>query len=132
PNEGSSLMTVADKDKQEAFEVAESFHDLGFKIYATEGTAKYFHTEGLRVATVDKIGRTATTVLSPITNGEVQFVINTLPSGKQTRSDGFRIRREAVEHGIISLTNLDTAEAIVNVIESTTFSANRMVDKGAL
>ncbi|HIV73925.1 MAG TPA: carbamoyl-phosphate synthase large subunit [Candidatus Pseudogracilibacillus intestinigallinarum] len=132
PHEGSVLMTVADKDKQEAFEIAERFHDLGFQIYATEGTAKYLQNEGLRVTAVDKIGSTDTNVLSLITNGEVQFVINTLTSGKQTRSDGFRIRREAVEHGIISLTNLDTAEAIVNVIESTTFSANRMVDKGAL
>src|SRR5690625_2728158 len=132
PHEGSVLMTVEDKDKHEALEIAERFHDLGFQIYATEGTAKYLQNEGLRVTAVDKIGSTDTNVLSLITNGEVQFVINTLTSGKQTRSDGFRIRREAVEHGIISLTNLDTAEAIVNVIESTTFSANRMVDKGAL
>ena len=132
PHDGSVLLTVADKDKEEASAVATRFAELGFQLYATEGTAKFLQGKGLRVTAVDKIGGSDTNVLSLVTNGDVQFVINTLTSGKQTRSDGFRIRREAVEHGIISLTNLDTAEAIVNVIESTTFGANRMVDKGAL
>src|SRR5699024_2721570 len=132
PHDGSVLLTVADKDKEEASAVATRFAELGFQLYATEGTAKFLQGKGLRITAVDKIGGSDTNVLSLVTNGDVQFVINTLTSGKQTRSDGFRIRREAVEHGIISLTNLDTAEAIVNVIESTTFGANRMVDKGAL
>ncbi|MBO1005216.1 carbamoyl-phosphate synthase large subunit [Pseudogracilibacillus auburnensis] len=134
PYEGSVLLTVADKDKEEASKIAERFVTLGFQLYATEGTANYLAKKELPVTAVGKIGRgeNEQNVLSLITNGEVQFVINTLTSGKQPRSDGFRIRREAVEHGIISLTNLDTAEAIVNVIDSTTFSANAMINKGAL
>lgn len=133
PFEGSVLLTVADKDKHEMFSIAERFHDLGFRLFATEGTANFIKERGLPVNKVGKIGSEQLNVLSLITKGKVRFVINTLTSGKQIRSDGFRIRREAVEHGIISLTNLDTAHAILNVIESTTFNAVAIASrKGAI
>lgn len=131
PFEGSVLFTVADKDKAETYHLAKRFDELGFQLYATEGTARYFAEKGLPITAVGKIGSGDQNVLSLIKQGKVQFVINTLTSGKQPRSDGFRIRREAVEHGIISLTNLDTVEAILNVIDSTTLRAQPMMDKGA-
>lgn len=127
PFEGSVLLTVADKDKEEALDIAERFNTLGFQLYATEGTAKLIASRGLPVHQVGKIGTEEKNVLSIIENNEVQFVINTLTSGNKPRSDGFRIRREAVEHGIACLTSLDTAEAILNVIDSTTFSAKPVV-----
>ena len=129
PVEGSVLLTVADKDKAEAEKIARRFHNLGFQLYATEGTAAYLQEHDLPVISVAKIGEGERTVLSLITNGEVQFVINTITSGKQQRSDGFRIRREAVEHGMISLTNLDTADAILHVIDSTTLTASAITDQ---
>ena len=61
-----------------------------------------------------------------IRNGEAQFVINTLTKGKQPERDGFRIRRESVENGVPCLTSLDTAEAILRVIESMNFSTEAM------
>ncbi len=113
-------------------EIAERFHQLGFLLYATEGTADYVRKSGgLPVVEVAKIGSTEPNVLSIIENGQVQFVVNTLNSGKRPRSDGFLIRREAVEHGIACLTNMDTANAILNVIDSTTFSAKPMDQKAA-
>lgn len=132
PFEGSVLLTVADKDKAEAYHIAKRFYELGFQLYATEGTAKYLLNKNLPVRAVGKIGTDEKNVLTIIQNGEVQFVVNTLTSGKKPRSDGFRIRREAVEHGIISLTNLDTAEAILHVIDSATFRARLITEKGAL
>lgn len=126
PHEGSALITVADKDKQEVLSIARRFHELGFQLYATEGTASFLTNAKIPVIKVAKIGADEPNVLSIIENDHVQFVINTLTSGKQPRSDGFRIRREAVEHGIACLTNLDTANAILTVIESTTFSANQL------
>src|SRR5699024_3166384 len=111
PVEGSVLLTVADQDKQEAYDIAARFHELGFDLYATEGTAAYLEERNVPVQTVAKIGSEHQNVLSVVKQEKVQFVINTLSSGKQPRSDGFMIRREAVEHGIISLTNLDTATA---------------------
>ena len=127
PHEGAALITVADQDKEEALAIAKRFHDLGFELYATEGTAKFLKEAGLPVTRVAKIGDREPNVLSIIEQGVVQFVINTITSGKKTRTEGFRIRREAVEHGIACLTNLDTAETILTVIESTTFSAKQLI-----
>ena len=58
--------------------------------------------------------------------GEAQFVVNTLTKGKQPARDGFRIRRESVENGVACLTSLDTAEAILRVLESMSFRADHM------
>ncbi|QDP40114.1 carbamoyl-phosphate synthase large subunit [Radiobacillus deserti] len=132
PHEGSVLLTVADKDKEEVLAIAERFHQLGFTVYATQGTGQYVGEHGVPVQVVDKIGSEHKNVLSIIENGEVQFVINTITSGQQARSDGFRIRREAVEHGIACLTSLDTAEAILNVIDSTTFQARPVAERKAV
>ncbi|WP_404459196.1 carbamoyl-phosphate synthase large subunit [Oceanobacillus kapialis] len=129
PQEGAVLLTVADKDKEEMLEIADRFHQLGFQLYATQGTASYVREAGLPVSEVAKIGADEPNVLSIIESGAVQFVVNTLTSGKQPRSDGFIIRRESVEHGIACLTNMDTANAILNVIDSTTFSAKEMIQK---
>lgn len=129
PLEGAVLLTVADKDKPEMLQIAERFHQLGFKVFATKGTATAISASGLPVTEVAKIGAETPNVLSVIKKGEVQFVINTLTSGQQPRSDGFMIRRSAVEHGIACLTNLDTAQAILNVIDSTTFHAKPMEKK---
>ncbi|WP_068672455.1 carbamoyl-phosphate synthase large subunit [Oceanobacillus sp. Castelsardo] len=129
PQEGGVLLTVADKDKEEVREIAERFDQLGFQLYATKGTAEYLGQFAIPVTKVEKVGSTKPNVLSTIESGHVQFVINTLNSGKKTRSDGFLIRRQSVEHGIPCLTNLDTANAILNVIDSTTFSAKPMTDK---
>lgn len=131
PHEGAVLLTVADQDKEEVIDIARRFHDLSFHLYGTKGTAAYLQQEGIDVTEVEKIGAKEPNVLSIIQKDQVHFVINTLTSGKQPRSDGFRIRRESVEHGIACLTNLDTADAILTVIESTTFSANSMIGKGA-
>ncbi|QTM99355.1 carbamoyl-phosphate synthase large subunit [Sediminibacillus dalangtanensis] len=131
PQEGAVLLTVADKDKQEMIEIAKRFHMLGFKLYATEGTSEFTASEGIPVQKVGKVGAAGETVLSIIEEGKVQVVINTLTSGKQPRSDGFRIRREAVEHGIACLTSLDTAMAILNVIDSTTFTASPVSERRA-
>ncbi|WP_102026283.1 carbamoyl-phosphate synthase large subunit [Salirhabdus sp. Marseille-P4669] len=129
PQEGAVLITVADKDKEEALEIAEKFHQLGFKLFATKGTGEFLSKFRIPVTVVGKVGTNEPNVLSIIENGHVQVVINTLTSGKQPRSDGFLIRRESVEHGIPCLTNLDTANAILNVIDSTTFSAKPMLKK---
>ncbi|SET84663.1 carbamoyl-phosphate synthase large subunit [Salinibacillus kushneri] len=126
PNGGAVLLTVADKDKEEMKGIASRFHNLGFKILATEGTGRLLEQLNIPVSKVGKIGARAQSVLDVIENGDVQFVINTLTKGKQPHTDGFRIRREAVEHGIACFTSLDTARAMLRVIESMTFTASCM------
>jgi carbamoyl-phosphate synthase large subunit len=123
---GSVLMTVADKDKEESLHLAKRFASIGYRLMATSGTAQFLQDEGIAVTVVDKIGSEGPNLLDVIRNGKAQIVINTLTKGKQPERDGFRIRREAVENGVPCLTSLDTADAILKVIESMNFSADPM------
>lgn len=123
---GTVLFTVADKDKQEALGLARRFAANGYRLMATNGTAAFLKSSGLPVDVVGKIGAEGTTLIDVIHQGKVQFIINTLTKGKQPERDGFGIRRESVENGIPCLTSLDTADAILKVIESLNFSAEAM------
>jgi len=127
---GSILMTVADKDKDEAVALAKRFTSIGYSILATGGTAEALQKAGISVSIVNKIGEQGQTLLDVIRQGQAQFVINTLTKGKKPERDGFRIRRESVENGIPCLTSLDTAEAMLRVIESMTFQAQEMPKQG--
>ncbi|WP_017727236.1 carbamoyl-phosphate synthase large subunit [Halalkalibacterium ligniniphilum] len=126
PTHGAVLFTVADKDKEEALSLVRRFHTIGFSILATEGTAKLIEGENIPVTTVNKIGDQKPHLLDVIREGQAQFVINTLTRGKQPARDGFKIRRESVENGVVCLTSLDTAEALLRVLESITFSSESM------
>ncbi|MBM7659428.1 carbamoyl-phosphate synthase large subunit [Bacillus mesophilus] len=126
PLYGSVLFTVADKDKEEALSIAKRFHQIGYNILATEGTAAYMQKESIPVKVVNKIGAEKPNLIDVIRKGQAQFVINTLTKGKQPARDGFRIRRESVENGVACLTALDTAYAILGVLESMTFQAQAM------
>jgi carbamoyl-phosphate synthase large subunit len=131
---GTVLFTVADKDKKEALKLAKRFAANGYRLMATSGTAAVLQSEGLPVKVIGKIGSEGKTLLDVIHHGEAQFIINTLTKGKQPERDGFRIRREAVENGVPCLTSLDTADAILKVVESMNFSADAMdgVEKEAV
>ena len=123
---GSVLLTIADKDKVEAVEIARRFHTIGYKLLATSGTAKLIKEANIPVSVVNKIGSGEQNLIDVIRQGDAQFVINTLTKGKQPLRDGFKIRRESVENGVACLTSLDTATAILRVLESMTFSSEAM------
>jgi carbamoyl-phosphate synthase large subunit len=123
---GSVLLTVADKDKDEIVELAKRFTNIGYQILATEGTAKTLTKAGIKADIVSKIGSNEPTLIDVIQKGDVRLVINTLTKGKMPERDGFRIRREAVENSIPCLTSIDTANAMLRVIESITFQMDNM------
>ncbi|PID25516.1 carbamoyl-phosphate synthase large subunit [Sporosarcina sp. P7] len=123
---GTVLMTVSDKDKEEIVDIAKRFIETGYRIVATEGTAKVLEAENIEVKTVGKIGTEGPTLIDVIQKGQAQLVINTLTKGKQPARDGFRIRRETVENGVPCLTSIDTAAAMLSVIESMTFQTDAM------
>ncbi|NEW05302.1 carbamoyl-phosphate synthase large subunit [Paenibacillus sp. SYP-B3998] len=126
PSAGSVVVTVADKDKEEAIEILQGFYRLGYKIMATGGTARALEEAGLPVTTVNKLTEGSPNILDLIRSGEAQFVVNTLTKGKAPERDGFRIRREAVENGVVCMTSLDTVRALVNMLESINFSSRAM------
>lgn len=115
---GSVLVTLADRDKAEGAALARRFAELGFRILATEGTARYLRKEGLRVQSIAKLHDGSNEIIDGIRQQQIQHVINTTTHGRIQESDGFAIRRAAVEHGIPCFTSLDTAAALLQVLES--------------
>ncbi|MNW40735.1 Carbamoyl-phosphate synthase large chain [compost metagenome] len=126
PTTGAIIATVADKDKEEAVELLRGFSNLGYKIIATEGTAAALIAAGIHVTTVHKLTEGVPNIVDLIRNGEAHFVINTLTKGKEPERDGFRIRREAVENGVVCMTSLDTVRALLNMLETINFSSQAM------
>ncbi|GAB6990579.1 carbamoyl-phosphate synthase large subunit [Paenibacillus pini] len=126
PATGAIIVTVADKDKEEAVELMTGYKRLGYKIYATGGTAEALNAAGLNVTTVQKLSDGTPNILDLIRNGEAQFVFNTLTKGKTPQRDGFRIRREAVENGVVCMTSLDTVRAMMIMLDTINFSSQSM------
>lgn len=118
PRFGTILATIGDNEKQESIALLSRFYNLGYRIVATEGTAAALCEAGLEVDIVCKLTEGSPNILDLVRLGEVDLVINTLTKGKGPLRDGFRIRREAVEHGIICLTSLDTVGALLATLES--------------
>ncbi|WP_150266210.1 carbamoyl-phosphate synthase large subunit [Paenibacillus tepidiphilus] len=126
PASGAIIVTVADKDKAEAVELMKGFHAMGYKIIATGGTASALEQAGLNVMNVNKLGEGEPTILDLIRSGQANFVFNTLTKGKTPERDGFRIRREAVENGVVCMTSLDTVAALLSMLQTINFSSQSM------
>ncbi|MDF0478902.1 carbamoyl-phosphate synthase large subunit [Vagococcus sp. PNs007] len=127
PTYGSVLLTIADEAKEEALEIAKRFAAIGYRLVATEGTAKFLEASGLGVTEISKIAdETGRTILDYIREGDVQVVVNTMDKKRTVATDGFLIRREAVEHGVPLFTSLDTARAILKVLESQAFNVKAL------
>ncbi|KKC46975.1 carbamoyl phosphate synthase large subunit [Paenibacillus sp. D9] len=126
PLQGSIIATVADKDKEEAIELLKGFYAIGYKIIATGGTAESLEKAGIIVEHVNKLSEGSPNILDLIRSGKAQFVFNTLTKGKTPERDGFRIRREAVENGVVCMTSLDTVRALLKMLETINFSSNPM------
>ena len=117
PHLGTVLVTIADKHKLETLPMLQRFYHCGFKFLATKGTAKLLRDHHLPVVEVNKIGRADRDLLDEIKEGNVQLVINTISKGKNVESDGFQMRKTAVENGVICMTSLDTTKALLEAIE---------------
>lgn len=126
PNAGTILVTVSDKDKAEAVELMRGFSNCGYKLMATGGTADALEAAGLYVERVNKLSEGTPNILDHIREGRAQFVINTLTKGKTPERDGFRIRREAVENGVVVMTSLDTVRALLSMMQTINFSSRSM------
>lgn len=118
PTEGKVLISLKDEDKnQKAVQIAKRFQELGFKILATRGTAGFLKARGVDVEVVLKVSEGRPNVVDKIINGEIDLIINT-PSGKRGRTDGYEIRRAAVDYQVPYITTLAGALATLKAIES--------------
>ncbi|NLE64536.1 MAG: carbamoyl-phosphate synthase large subunit [Elusimicrobia bacterium] len=117
PRQGGVFMSVQESDKRNIAFMAKRLQDLGFKIYATKGTAKVLRSSGVTVVVVDKAGEGENNALLLIEQKKIALVVNT-PSGKKSQSDMRKIRAAAIMHNVPCITTLQGAWAAVQGIES--------------
>jgi carbamoyl-phosphate synthase large subunit len=115
---GRIIITVKDEDKGEIVAIAKGFQEMGMEILSTEGTAKYLNDHGVPATPVKRIKEGSPNIMDLIRSGSVNLIINTpAKSHESMQSDGFKIRRCAVEHSVPCVTAVDTARAMLTVRE---------------
>lgn len=114
--DGGVLITVRDTDKQEMLYIADKFAKLGFDIYATSGTASVLNKNMIAANVARRISDGEPNVLTLLDSGKIDYVISTSEKGRQPARDSVKIRRKTVERSICSLTALDTANAVADIL----------------
>ena len=110
PLEGTVLISISNRDKDEVAEVAKSLHEDGFKLVATEGTCKLIKEAGIPVERVNKLYEGRPNIADMITNGDIQLIVNT-PAGKEAVTDDSYLRKSAIKHKVPYITTLAAAKA---------------------
>lgn len=116
--EGGVLISVRDTDKQEVIAIADKFSQMGFELYGTSGTASVLNRNMIATNLVSKISENGNDIMSLLESGKVNYVISTSEKGRLPARDSVKMRRKSVERSICSLTAIDTAKALANVLMS--------------
>lgn len=120
-NYGTIFVSIADKDKEDALPLVRRFYNLGFNIEATKGTAEFLKQNNIRTRIKEKISEGSHEILESIRKGYVNYVINTQDLGSHTQeSDGFQIRRCAVENNVAIFSALETVKVLLDILEEIT------------
>ena len=117
PLEGTVLITVNDKDKDEVVDLARDFSEIGFKILASKNTGKLIQDAGIEVEIVNKLQEGRPNILDMITNGKIDLIINT-PIGKDRNADDSYLRKAAIKKKVPYMTTMAAAKATVSGIQS--------------
>jgi carbamoyl-phosphate synthase large subunit len=115
PLSGTVLITVNDSDKPTVTPIARRFHEMGFKILATLGTARYLRGRGVPARAVLKVHEGRPNCYDLLVNGDVQLLINT-PLGKHSQIDDYRLRQGAIVHRVSYTTTMSAASAASDAI----------------
>ena len=115
PTEGAVTITVHDRDKPNMVPIARRFHEMGFSILATTGTARYLRTRGVACEVVMKVHEGRPHIIDRLVSGEIQLLLNT-PLGKHAQHDDYQIRRAAVSRRVPYTTTLSAAAAAADAI----------------
>ena len=118
PTSGNVFISVKDHDKEDSATIAKSFHEMGFKIFSTAGTAEFLKSKGIPVTKTFKLSEGARpNVVDMIKNGQMQIIINT-PSGMNPRLDENKIRQEALLGRVCMITTIMGAYAAIAGIKA--------------
>ncbi len=115
PLEGGICVTVNDRDKAQVVPIVRRFHEMGFRILATEGTRRYLLARGIAAGPVAKVHEGRPNAIDLMVSGQVQLLVNT-PLGKLTQKDDYAMRRAALEYGVPYTTTLSAASAAGDAI----------------
>ena len=128
PKHKNMIMTLKNADKEEGIEIARRFEKIGYRIYATRGTAKVLQEAGVNAIRTNKIEQESPNLLDLILGHKIDLVIDTPSQGVEHSKDGFLIRRTAIETGVNVLTAMDTARALVTSLENTDIKKLTLID----
>ncbi|WP_281829744.1 MULTISPECIES: carbamoyl-phosphate synthase large subunit [Lactobacillus] len=127
PENGNVLLTIEDRDKQAILPIAKRFARIGYRIFATKGTAEFLRDKGLHVELVSKVHENCdNNILSELKQEKIDLVINTMGHDLEKNSDGFIIRQTAIQQNIPLLTALDTADALLTALENRSFATESL------
>ncbi|HEX2093345.1 MAG TPA: hypothetical protein VHG28_13145, partial [Longimicrobiaceae bacterium] len=115
PQKGTVIVTVNDPDKPTVTPLARRLHDMGFRVMATSGTARYLSARGIPCDRVFKVNEGRPDVVDQMISGEVVLFINT-PLGKKSQYDDYAARRAAIQYGVPYITTMSAAAAAVDAI----------------
>ena len=118
PKYKKMILTVKDSDKLDAVEIGQRFTALGYEIYSTRSTCRVLNENGVPAKPINKVEEPSPNLLDLILSHEIDLVIDTPSQGVEHSKDGFVIRRNAIETGVMVLTSLDTAHALLTSLES--------------
>ncbi|MDJ0791598.1 MAG: carbamoyl-phosphate synthase large subunit [Acidimicrobiia bacterium] len=117
PSEGAAFVSLADRDKATGVEIARLLEELGFRLFATHGTAGHLARNGIAATHVDKVGEGAYDPVQLIADGRIDVIVNT-PAGGKARGDGQLIRKAANRHGIPCVTTAEGGLAVARSIQA--------------
>lgn len=109
PSEGVVLMSVSDRDKDEAVKVAQEFRAAGFDIVATKGTYELLYREGVEAKPIYKLQEGRPNIIDALSNGEIALVVNTPASSTESHEDDSYIRKSAIKNHIPYMTTMAAA-----------------------
>jgi carbamoyl-phosphate synthase large subunit len=115
PMSGRIVVTVHDQDKSNVTPIVRRFHELGFEIWATSGTARYLRARGIPARPVLKVHEGRPHIVDHLISGEIDLLINT-PLGKHAQFDDYEIRRAAIQRGVPYTTTLSAASALCDAV----------------
>ena len=118
PKYKNMIMTVRHSDQEEAVDIARRFAAVGYKIFATRGTARTLASHGVKAFEIRKIEQESPNILDLVLGHQIDLIIDIPAQGAERSHDGFIIRRNAIETGVHVLTSLDTARALVTSLEN--------------
>ena len=118
PRTGKVFVSVRNRDKRAAVNIARSLADMGFALVATQGTAKVLARHGLTVDVIHKVAEGwRPNIVDLMKQGEIGLVINT-PEDGRARKDSYLVRRTAIMQNIPYYTTMDGAQAALEAIEA--------------